>query len=162
MASRGDPETVALQLALDGTERIVGELHEQPAQHLHDNEAAPRRGAELGDPAAGRAGLQVERADEARLAGNIADQLLLVPDVVARGQHVDPGVEERLADLDRDAETGGGVLAVDDERIELQPLAQFGRALDQDGTARSPDDIADVEQAHAVSPAGAERWSASR
>ena len=61
----------------------------------------------------------------------------LVPDVIAGGNHVDAGIEELVADLRGDAEAAGSVLAVDDDEIGRQFLAQR-RYLAQDRLAPGP------------------------
>jgi hypothetical protein len=57
---------------------------------------------------------------------------------------------ELVADLLGDAETGGGVLAVDDDEIESEFPPQARHMLDDDVTTRPPNDIAAKEEAHAT------------
>src|SRR3546814_8716712 len=64
------------------------------------------------------------RAQQARLAGDVGHHLALVPAMVAAGDDVGPGFEKLAADLVGDTEAGGRVLAVHDDEVEAEALAQ--------------------------------------
>ena len=64
------------------------------------------------------AGGVVGRPQQPRLGADVVERFFLVPDVIARGHDVDAQVEELVADLPRDAEAGGRVLAVGDDEID--------------------------------------------
>ena len=85
--------------------------------------------------AAGRAGRIVDRADQPRRALDEDQRLLLVPGVIAERDRVGAGVEQLLVDRLGDAEAAGGVLAVDDDEIEL-PVARPGRGSRSSTIAR--------------------------
>ena len=95
---------------------------------------------------AGCAGGVVERTQQARFDPDVVERLALVPDVVARGHDVDPGVENLLAHLARDAEAGGGVLRVGDDEVDLVIRAQRGHAAADEVASRAADDVADEEE----------------
>ena len=107
----GAAQRVLGELGVERPERVVGQRHEQAAQHLQDEHALAARGADLGDAAPGRARREVERADDPRLAVDVADQLALVPDMVAHGQDVGTGGQELVGDGGGEAVAAGGVLA---------------------------------------------------
>src|SRR3546814_5502565 len=83
-----------------------------------------RSGLEHAAAAPGRAGRKVVRAQQARLAGDVGHHLALVPAMVAAGDDVGPGFEKLAADLVGDTEAGGRVLAVHDDEVEAEALAQ--------------------------------------
>src|SRR5262249_52987159 len=144
----GGGQTLRRQFALDRGEGIVQRIHEQPAHHVDDEDltAADRR-IEAG-AAAGSASGEIARPQQARMAIDEADGLALAPDMVARADDVDAGGVELVADLLGDAESGGGVLAVDDDEIELELAPQARHMLQHDVSTGSPDDIAAEEKAH--------------
>ena len=104
------------------------------------SDALAARGADLGDAAARRARRQIERADDPRLAVDVADQLALVPDMVAHGEDVGTGVEELGGDRGRQPVAAGGVLGVDDDRIQRQrrPAAWAARPGARHGRSGRP------------------------
>ena len=118
----------------------------------------PRAVRDLGDAAAGRAGGEVERADDARLAVDVADQLALVPDMVAHGDDVGTGGQELVGDGGGEPVAAGGVLAVDDDRIELE-RRRAARAARPAGSARPerPTTSPTIEDAHGAADSGAVR-----
>jgi hypothetical protein len=147
-------EPMPRELGLERAEGIVVSAHEQAAHDLDHQELAPALQRELNAAAAGRAGRQVERADQAVIALAVADHLALVEDMVAGGDQIGAGGVEVLAEAGGDAEPAGGILAVDHDRIELQGRAQLGQLLQQDLAAGAPDDVAAEQDPHA-DPAGA-------
>ena len=62
-----------------------------------------------------------------------------------------PGVQDLVADRLGDAEAAGGVLAVDDDAVELPAVAKPGQALDDRVAAGPPDDVAEKEETHGKS-----------
>jgi hypothetical protein len=55
--------------------------------------------------------------------------LLLVPDVIARGHHVDAPAEQRVADVTRDAEACRGVLGVCNGAINVVVLDEAAQTV---------------------------------
>ena len=70
-------------------------------------------------------------------------RLALVEDVVAGGHDVGAGIEHLAQDFLGDAEAAGGVLAVDDDEIELVVGDQRRQPLDHGIAAGPPDDVAE-------------------
>ena len=70
--------------------------------------------------------------------------------MIAERDGIGAGVDEFVVDRLGDAEAAGGVLAVDDDEIELPVAHQPGQALEQDGAAAAAHDVADEENAHAL------------
>ena len=81
--------------------------------------------------------------------------LPLVEHVIAGRDQVGPGGEEVLTDGRREAEAAGGVLAVDDDRVEGQLGAQRREAVDQRLAPGPPDHVAAEQQSHACPDASA-------
>ena len=52
---RGAAQRVLVELGVEGPERVVGQAHEQAAQHLQHDDTLAARGLDLGDAAAGGA-----------------------------------------------------------------------------------------------------------
>ena len=88
----------------------------------------------------------VHRAQQPRLALDEDQGLALVPGVVAERDRIGAGIQQIVADRLGDAEAAGGVLAVDDDAIELPALAQAGQALDHRVAAGPPDDVAEERE----------------
>jgi len=134
--------------AVDLAEGGVPGAHEEVARHVDDTEAHPRRALHHAGSAA-RLGVDVvHRAHHAGLAIEVGDDLAPVVGVVAERDGVDPGAQELVGDLRCDAETGGGVLAVDHHEGRVLALAQEGQPAQQHLAARTPHDVADKEDAH--------------
>ena len=75
---------------------------------------------------------------------------LLVEPMIAAGQNIDAGGEKIVGDIARDAEAAGGVLAIGDDEIDGEPLAQAGQ-LGREHVAPGPaDHIADEKNPHAL------------
>ena len=103
-------------------------------------------------PVAGRARRKIDRPQQARIAGDVGDDLALVPDVVAGGDDVDAGGVELLADLVGDAEAMRRVLAVGDDEIEREVAAQPRHMLDDDVAPGAPDHVTAKKHPHAIYP----------
>lgn len=78
-------------------------------------------------------------------------RFLLVPDVVAGGHHVGAGVDRLEEDVFGDAEAAGGVLAVDDDKVELEVADQSRKPLPDRRTARLAHHISQKQKPHARS-----------
>ena len=73
--------------------------------------------------------------------------LALAVGVVAERDHVDAGREQLVGDLRRDPEAAGGVLAVDDDEVGREALAQRRQQRQQRALADAADDVADEQDA---------------
>jgi hypothetical protein len=65
--------------------------------------------------------------------------------MVAAGDEVDAGAEHLVGGLDGQAESGGGVLAVGDDRVDVVLLPRELQVLLENLAARRTDDVADDE-----------------
>ena len=133
-----------LDLDVRPPEGAVDGLHEDPALEVEHGDLDAAAVLEDVAAAAGVARRVVGGAEEARLALEVGQGLLLVPDVVARGQDVD--LEEQVpADLLGDADAPGGVLAVgDDDRRRVFP-DELGQEPLQGPPAGMADDVPEEE-----------------
>ena len=126
---------------------VVDVEHEHATHHVDDAHgcaaACPREVAAL----AGRSGRVVRRPEETRLCADVIERFLLVPDVIARGHHLDAPVEQLIADLPGDPEPRRGVLRVGDDEIDAVVLDKAGEPLPHELAARTTDDVADEQQA---------------
>ena len=128
-------------------DRVI-RCHEQIG---HDIDHCQPRASIIGDmhhPLAGCALCHVQRPQQARLLFDVIDDLALVPDMVARGQHIDPRGKQIIADLRRHAETAGRVLAIDHQKIQLQFSPQRGSGFDHRVTRRAPDNVTQKQNPH--------------
>ena len=77
---------------------------------LVSTSAAPRPGVPFG---------KFGGADQLRRALDEHQRLALIPGVIAERDGIGAGVEEFLIDRLGDAKTAGGILAIDDDEVEL-------------------------------------------
>ncbi len=138
--------TEAVQQVVHRRERVVDlDGHESTALEADDERAVGH------DCAAARGGLRiVERAQDRCLAIHVRHHVLVVPDVVAGGDDVDAGVEQLFGHLGRDAETGGGVLAVANDEINLVFIPEAGQVFLNGLPAGPSNDVADHQDAHGL------------
>ncbi len=108
---------------------------EGAALHVDHGDFALRR-FQHDRPRAGRAGRVVERAQQSRLRVDVAEDFLLIPDVVAAGDDRRSRAQQFDADPRRDAAPVGGVLAVDDEEVDPVLLAQARPGFDDRPASR--------------------------
>jgi hypothetical protein len=98
--------------------------------------------------AAGRAGREVDRAQQLRRALDEHQCFALVPGMVAAGDDVGTGIDELVIDRLGDAEAAGRVLAVDGDEIELPVADQTGQASGQHGAPAAAKHITDEKNSH--------------
>src|SRR5206468_6701251 len=98
---------------------------------------------------AGRPPRIVERPEETRLPGKVVENLLLVPDMVARGHAVDAAGEDLLAQIRRDAESVRGVLDVRHHEVDPPVPDHAGKLGREDLTSGAAVDVADQGDAQA-------------
>ncbi len=138
------------ELACGRAERIVDGRHEGAPLQVEDGVAcAVFRAADV-EAAAGRAFRKICRAQQARLARKILDDFLPLPDVISAGEHIGARREKFLGDPRRDAETGSGILAVDDAQIDLALREDVREPVVNDLAAGRADDIADEKYSQFV------------
>ena len=72
--------------------------------------------------------------------------------MVAERDRVGTGVDEVVVDRLGDAETAGGVLAIDDDEIERPVADQAREVLENRGAAGLADDVADEKDTQLAAP----------
>src|SRR5258708_1274497 len=84
------------------------------------------------------------------------DDLALVPNVIAGGNDVNVQLKQLFSQRGRDAETGSGVLAIRNDKIDGLIADNAGQSVLDDVPSGPPEDIADEENPHgsAAVPAG--------
>src|SRR5579883_1313824 len=78
-----------------------------------------------------------------RLAGQVIEDLLLIPDVVAGREHVDPHGEEILGDRRRQPEPARRILGVGDRQVDLIAALDILQMIRHDAPPRRPENVAD-------------------
>ena len=148
MASAPSPSGQAFSSRVHRGERIIQRIHEHPAHDIdHQHAAAAGRLVEIGARARRALGI-IRGPQDAVFLLDIGEDFLLVGPVIAGGDHIDAAGEEFLGDGAGEAEAAGGILAIGDDQIELQRVAQarqFGR---HHVAARLADDVAQEKNVH--------------
>ena len=119
-------ERAGRQLALDCGKRVVERVHEDPAHGVDHQSPLAVLGVDQRRAAAGRALRKIERSNEARRALDEDQRFALIPRVVAERDRIRAGIDQLIVDDLGDAEAAGGVLAVDDDEIELPIGNEWG------------------------------------
>src|SRR5262249_15995834 len=88
------------------------------------------------------------RPQDSGIAAEVGHDLVLVPDVIARSEHIDSPIEEFIGNLRSHAETGGGVLAIQYRQIRCELIPKLFEVMVHDGSARLSDGVADEENFH--------------
>ena len=78
----------------------------------------------------------------------VFDELALIPDVIAGGDDVYVEFEEFVDDLRSDAESGGGVFAIDDEQIGPFSGDQVFKAFFNNSAAGTAKNVSDEKNTH--------------
>ena len=94
-------------------------MHEDAAHDVGDQHASAIAGIKQPGALAGCAGGIVGRTQELIVPRAEGNRLLLVPDVVAGGHHIGTGIDRLEIDVFGNAEAASGILAIDDDKIEL-------------------------------------------
>ena len=110
----------------------------------------PFGGCEHDAPLPRRALGVVDRTQQARLGVDEGDDLLLVPDVIPRGDDRRPGAQQVNGNPGRDAPAVGAVLAVDDDEVDLLALADARQQVGDGAAARLADDVAQEQEGDRV------------
>ncbi len=121
---------------------------EDAAEDIDDQEPRAFRALDHRGAAARRAGGIVGRPGRgAGLALDEHERFALVEGVIAERHRIDADGAEFLEDRFGEAEAASGVLAVDDDEIEPPAGAKEGNLLQDGGAARSPNDVANEQEA---------------
>ncbi len=132
-------------------ERAVDRQHEHPP-HRFSTATLCGPAFTVTYPTPGRARGEVGRAEKEVLLSDVLDDLLLVPDVIARGHHVHAVLEEGPRDERGDAEARRRVLHVDDGQVGLVLLAQAREERVHGLAPRLAEDVADTDDGERLGP----------
>src|SRR3989304_720119 len=111
------------------------------------------RDAATGDDAASRRALRVvQGAQQGRLAVQVGVYLAVVPDVVARRDDLDAGLEHLVGGAGRQPLAAGGVLAVGDDEVNAVAAPDAGQSTGQGPASHLPHHIADPKYVHCGAP----------
>jgi hypothetical protein len=136
-----------IELAADGAEGIVERLHEHPAHGIDDQRPRAALGIDQGGAAAGGVARKIQRSNQTRRALDEHQRLFLIPGVVTERHRIGAGVDEIVVDGFGNAKTTGGVLAIDDDQIELPVADGAGQMLEDGGASGLADHVADEKNA---------------
>src|SRR5258708_21282836 len=160
------PCAQGLDLFQHDGERIVERLHEDAAHDVDHADRFARPGLTEIAAAAGHPGGEVRRTQQLRLARDVIEDLLLVPDVIPRRHRVDAVAEDGVGDIPGDAEAGGGVLDVGDDEVQRLLFDERGHGAARDLAPRLAEDVADEKDTHLTpcyrNAAGPYRWMGMR
>src|SRR5206468_9065105 len=137
-----------LDFAQDDRKWIVDVQHEDPAHHVDDADRLPVPRSPDIAPGTGGARRVIGRAEQPRLGSDIAQRLLLVPNVITRSHHVDAPLKQLVADLPRNAESRGGILCIGNYEVDGVVLDDARQTAPDELAPGTPDDIADEQDSH--------------
>jgi len=121
----------------------MGNMNTRPIRFSTATLCGPALHGDVPNPRRARG--EVGRAEEQVLLPDVLDDLLLVPDVVARGHHVHALLEEGPRDERGDAEARRRVLHVDDGQVGLVLLAEARQGARAPPCAPAPRHVADAD-----------------
>ena len=101
-----------------------------------------------------RGGLRgvIGRAQQAVGVLQVGQDFFVFPDVVAAGEDIHPLVQEEVGHLGGDADAAGGVFAVGHHQVDEIAVHRPGQEFFHRPAARGPDDIADEQDIHGLTP----------
>jgi hypothetical protein len=138
----------ARYLRLGGGKGIVEVGHKDAALDVdHRNRAASRDLEHSGATADGARWI-IERPQETRFLVQQFHDFLLVPQMIAGSHDVDAGGKDLFGGPGSDAGAAGGVLAIGNDRVEVEASAQLWDQLLNRFAARLAHDIADKKNVH--------------
>ena len=117
-------------------EGAVDGRHENPALQVQHHYVAEHH------PAAARRAVVVGGPEQGQFV-HVGQDVLLVPDVVARRHNVNAGLQQGVGGFGGQAKPAGGVLGVGGHQVNIQFPAELGQQPGQGAAARLPDDVAD-------------------
>jgi hypothetical protein len=129
------------QQSVSGTKRAIEIVHEHTTFEIqHGHFDAAWGGVDTTSPPWGSRRI-VGRTQQAHLLVDTGQHFLFVPNMVAGGNDIDPGIKEFPDRIGGDPETGGGIFAVGDNQINIVSVDQPAQTLAQGKSPRLPDDI---------------------
>ncbi len=138
------------ELRIHRGKRIVERIHESAAHRIDDENARARAGVEEANAAPRRTFGIIQRTENPVFIIDEAQDLALIEPMIARGEHVDAGCEQLVGNIARDAETASRVLAIGDDEVDVEPLAQRGELGGEHVAPWPADHIAYEENSHAL------------
>jgi len=127
--------------------QIVQRIHEHPAHHIDQQQAARRRLVEIGAASRRALGI-VGGTQDTILAVDIGEDFLLVGPVIAGGDRIDADGEKFLGDGAGQSETARRVFAIGDDKIQFQTLAQAPQLGIHHIAPRLADNVAQKKNIH--------------
>ena len=119
----------AVEQLVELRERRVELVHEDAAHGVDDRDLVAGIGVVDEPAAAGCLVGVVDRAQDGAIGVEIVVDLALVPDVVAAGDDVDAAAEQLLGQARGEPGAGRDVLAVGDDEVDVQLVAQVGQGV---------------------------------
>ena len=141
-------ERTCVELRIDGCKRIVLRFHEDAAERRDDEHILPVPRLKQIRALARRAGGKIARAQYAVFIVDEGQYLALVGPVVAGGDAIDAQREEIVGDGAREAKAARRVLAVDDHKIQFQPVDETRQFRGHDIATGFSNDVSDEKNAH--------------
>jgi len=146
----GHGGTETLKFQEDALEWIVQRRHESAALEVDNGDRWQGRRLENVTPMPRSTWGIIERPKEARLTAEQLNHLLLIPQMVAAGDHINSRSEDFLGGSRCYAGTARSIFAVSHDQIQGLLLAQFGNQFAYDTPARLANDVPDEEQFHGL------------
>src|SRR5690606_5391094 len=143
-------QAIASQGFFNRPKGIVQGIHEETS-HGVDHQDLPTAGIEETKASSGSSGRKVEGPEEPWLGIDEGKGLPLIPGVISPCDDICPSLEKIVADLARNAESPGSVLAVYHHEVEPEPAPKFGQVLQNDLAAGATHEIAAEKHTHGLS-----------
>ena len=138
----------SIQLCIDRRERIVLRFHEDAAERRDDEHILPVPRLKQIRALARRAGGKIARPQHAVLVVDEGQYLALIGPMVAGGDAIDAQREKIVGDGAREAKAARRVLAVDDHKIQFQPVDETRQFRGHDIATGFSNDVSDEKNAH--------------
>jgi len=136
------------EFGLNRRERAINRVHEDTAQRINHEHPAAIVNVDEGRAAPRCAFGQVRGSDDARLGGQMRDDLAVIKGVVAERDGVGPGLEDGINDGRGHAESPRRILGIDDHAISLETAAQHREGFNGGRAPGATKEIAKEENFH--------------
>jgi hypothetical protein len=135
----------AVDELVDDLPRRDGDVHEERTEQVDDGDLDTVVRPDDGEPAAGRLGAGVGRADDALARSEVGADPVAAERMVAERDDVRAGGEKAVRELARDAGAVGDVLAVDDADVDAELGAQRRQSPFDGLAAGDAEDVCEEE-----------------
>src|SRR5262249_29038470 len=149
-----------LQFGQHTVERSFQRGHESASLKINDSYGGNAIMLEQDSALARGAWGIIQRPNEARFICEQFDHILLIPQMIAAGDDINPGSKDFLRGFNGDPRTPGGVFPVGHDHVQRVALTEFGHQLPDGAPAGLTDNIGDKQQFHRPTVPSAQ-WSAS-